>query len=168
MLLLGACGASQSHSSEAAAAPPTAAPTQTDAPTTGAPAPSAPPDPCKLVSLSDAETLAQTPLQPAVESGQPPDQLCQYTGPTTGPTAQVEIFVGAGAEKSLEIDRDSLHHDFTTLPGIGDEAYLENSDVFLRKGDVWAQVNVVLLDLSTDQVQNGLQTMARKIASELS
>jgi len=167
LVLLGACGGGGSHSSAAVVTVASSAPASTDQPTTTAAAAKPPPDPCSLVTQSEAEALAQTPLQPAVNAGAPPDQLCQYTGPPSGPTAQVEIFVGDGAKKSLDIDRDALHHDFTTLTGIGDEAYLEADNVFLRKGDVWAQVNVVLLDVAPDQVQSGLKTMAQKIASEL-
>jgi hypothetical protein len=165
MLVLGACGGG-GHSTAAGVTSTSAAPVTTAAaaPTT-APAPPPPPDPCHLVSQSQAEALAQTPLQAAVEAGAPPDVMCQYDGPTTGPTAQVEIFVGDGAKKTLDIDRDELHHDFTTLTGIGDEAYLEDNDVFLRKGDIWVEVNVVLLDVPPDQIQSGLQTMAKQIAS---
>ncbi len=168
IFLVSACGGT-SHK-PTITTPVTTTPSGTDAPTTTAAAiaaPSPPPDPCSLVSQADAQALAQTPLQAAVKSGSPPDELCQYTGPPTGPTAQVEIFVGDGAKKSLDIDRDTLQHPFTTLTGIADEAYLEDSNIFLRKGDVWVQVNVVLLDLPADQVQSGLQTMAKKIASEL-
>jgi hypothetical protein len=166
VLLLGACGGGASHSTAADVTSPSTAPATTDVPATTAVA-KAPPDPCSLVSQTDAQALAQTPLQAAVKSGSPPDVLCQYTGPPTGPTAQVEIFVGDGSKKSLDIDRDALHHAFTTLTGIADEAYLEDSNVYLRKGTVWVQVNVVLLDVAPDQVQSGLQTMAKKIASEL-
>jgi hypothetical protein len=164
--ILAACGGSSHHSSSVAAPAVTAEPA-TDAPTTTTAAPAAPPDPCKLVSQSQAAALVQTPVQAAVEAGSPPDQLCQYTGPSTGPVAQVEIFVGDGAKKSLDIDRDNLHHTFTTPSGIGDEAYLEDDNIFFRKGETWLQINVVDLDTPADQIQTGLQTMAKQIVAEL-
>jgi hypothetical protein len=170
LAVLAACGGSSHHhhSSSVAAAPPVTAAPATDAATTTAPAaPAAPPDPCKLVSQTQAAALVQTPVQPAVEAGSPPDQMCQYTGPTSGPVAQVEIFVGDGAKKSLDIDRDNLHHTFTTLSGIGDEAYLEADEVFLRKSATWIEVDVVDLDTPPDQIQSGLQTMAQQIVAKL-
>ena len=166
--VLAACGGSSHHSSSSnVAAPPVTAAPATDAPTTTTAAPAAPPDPCNLVSQSQAAALVQTPVQAAVEAGSPPDQLCQYTGPSSGPVAQVEIFVGDGAKKSLDIDRDNLHHAFTTPSGIGDEAYLEADNIYFRKGETWVQVNVVDLDTPTDQIQSGLQTMAQQIATKL-
>ena len=162
------CGGSSHPSSSAAAS---TAPSATTPPTTAAAAttaaPAAPPDPCQLVSLADAQAIVGITLQPAVKAGQPPDLLCQYTSSPDGPTAQVEVFVGDGAKKSLDIDRDELQHSFTTLPGIGDEAYLEPDNVYLRKGTVWVQVNVVSLDAPPDKVQTALQTIAQKIAGEL-
>jgi hypothetical protein len=165
--VLAACGGSSHHSSSVAAPAVTDAAPATDAPTTTTAAPAAPPDPCKLVSQSQAAALVQTPVQAAVEAGSPPDQLCQYTASPNGPVAQVEIFVGDGAKKSLDIDRDNLHHTFTTLSGIGDEAYLEADNVFFRKNETWVQVNVVDLDTPADQIQSGLKTMAQQIATEL-
>jgi len=144
VLVVAACGGG-SHSSSSIAAPAATEPATT-APSTTPTTAAAAPDPCALVSEADAQAVVQTPLQPALKAGQPPDVMCQYTSSPTGPTAQVEIFVGDGAKKGLDIDRDELKHDFTTLTGIGDEAYLEADNVFLRKGSVWVQVNVVDLD----------------------
>lgn len=126
---------------------------ETPQPTTAAPAsdpavkavePSAAaalPDACKLLTKADAEKLAGTPLEDAV----PVRETCTYTGPVTGPTAQVEVYVGDGAKKMLDIDRD-LGHAFTPLAGIGDEAHLEDGAVFLRKGTVWVAIRLVRLD----------------------
>lgn len=126
-----------------------------------------PADPCTLITKAEAETLAQTPLADAVKAGGTDDQLCQYVGPPTGPTAQVEIFSGAGAEKALQIDRDTLKHDFTTLAGIGDEAWEEDSNVFVRVGTNWAAINVVLLEVDQATIQSGLATLAATMASRM-
>jgi len=160
----GACGGSSKPA--ATATTPTPAPSSSTSTTPTTTAPVKHPDPCLLVTQAEAEKLAQTPLAAGVKAGATDDALCQYTGPPTGPTAQVEIFSGLGVKKSLDIDR-SLKHVFTTLTGIGDEAYLEDNNVFVRKGDEWAGINTVLLDVPQDKVQAGLQDLARTIAARL-
>jgi hypothetical protein len=160
----GACGGSSKPAAGTAAQPPTTTAPAATTPTTAKAATN--PDPCTLVTQTEAEKLAETPLMAAVKAGGGDQLLCQYGGPTTGPTAQVEIFSGPGEKKSLDIDR-GLGHAFTTLPGVGDEAYLEADNVFVRKGTVWAGVNVVLLDVPTERVQSGLTALATTIASRL-
>jgi hypothetical protein len=164
VVVAGACGGSSKPAASTATQPPaTTAPASTT-PTTAKAVTN--PDPCTLVTQAEAEKLAETPLMPAVKAGSGDQLLCQYGGPTTGPTAQVEIFSGPGEKKSLDIDR-GLGHAFTTLPGVGDEAYLEADNLFLRKGTVWAGVNVVLLDVPPERIQAGLTTLATTIASRL-
>ena len=165
VLTFAACGGSGSSKASATTTPATGAPATTTA--TTAPAAKAPPDPCSLVSRAQAEKVVGIPLQPAVKAGTADDMLCQYTSNPSGPTAQVEVFVGAGAKKNLDIDKDTLKHDFKTLTGVGDEAYLEADNVFLRKGTVWVGINVVALDTPATQVQSGLTALASTIAGEL-
>ncbi len=162
VVALGACGGSSKPAA-------TGAPTSTAAAassTSSTAAPASAPDPCTLMTQAEATALAETPVGAAVKSGTADDMLCQYNSPPTGPTAQVEVFVGAGVKKSLDIDR-GLQHTFTTLSGIGDEAYIEDSNVFVRKGDLWAQVNTVILDADSTKVQAGLVSAARTIATRL-
>jgi hypothetical protein len=54
---------------------------------------------------------------------------------------------------------------FTTLEGIGDEAYLApgNSSLLMRKGDVMVTIDLRQNGISADAAQQ----MARKIASHL-
>ncbi len=163
--LVSACGGGSSKSAASASTATTQGSSAPPASTTVAPATN--PDPCTLVTKAEAEKLAETPLQPAVKSGSGDDQMCQYTGAPTGPTAQVEIFSGLGVKKNLDIDR-TLKHTFTTLSGIGDEAYLEDNNVFVRKGTVWVGINTVLLDVSPDKVQAGLQELARTMVARVS
>lgn len=99
------------------------------------------PDPCALVTKADAEKLAATPLEDKVQVA----QTCSYTGPVSGPTAQVEVYVGDGAKKMLDIDRD-LGHAFTSLSGIGAEAHLEDGAVFFLHSGVWVAIQLVRLD----------------------
>lgn len=117
-------------------------------------------DACALVTKQDAEQLARTPLNDAT----PGRSSCTYTGPTSGPTAQVEVFVGDGAKKQLEIDKDKLNHEFRTLSGIGDEAWAEDNYVFIRKGTVWVSLRLVRLN---DPKENDkpLEDLARIVAT---
>ena len=104
----GCDGGSQPASTAASTAAPTPTPATTAAAAATMAAPAAPPDSRQLVSLAVAGPIVSVPLQPGTKAGSPPDVLCQCTSSPTGPTAQVEIFVGDGAKKSLDIDRDEL------------------------------------------------------------
>lgn len=98
-------------------------------------------DPCQLVAQADAEKLAGTKLDPPV----PGEHACTYTGPVTGPTAQVEVYVGLGAKKQLDIEK-TLDHPLRALSGVGDEAWISDNGVYVRKGQLWVSVLVVLLE----------------------
>jgi hypothetical protein len=98
-------------------------------------------DPCRLVGKADAEKLAGTRLDPPVHG----QHSCTYTGPVTGPTAQVEVYVGLGAKKQLDIER-TLGHELHPLAGVGDEAWISDTGVYLRSGQLWVSVLVVLLE----------------------
>jgi len=146
-----------SPSTTAAAAATTASP-----PTSAA----APPDPCTLVSLQDAEAITTIALQagvPAGPGGVPTN--CTYTSPPTGETAQVTVVVGDGAKKILDVDR-SLNHTITAIAGVGDEAWEEDDNVFVRKGQTWAAISLVRLnDASANRVP--LETAIKLVASRL-
>jgi hypothetical protein len=146
--------------------PVSSAPVTTVEATTTTPATAAV-DPCTLVTKAEAAKIVAVALNDPIKAGNPDDQLCQYTSPPTGPTAQVEAFSGAGAKKQLDIDKDTLKHDFTKLAGIGDEAWLESDNVFVRNGANWASVNVVALDADPKAVQAALKAQAAVIAGRL-
>lgn len=118
-------------------------------------------DACELVTRAEAVALATTPLN----AGVPAQDTCVYTGPVTGPTAQVEVAFGDGSKKFLDIDR-TLGHEFRALPGVGDEAWAESGTVFVRKGTVWASVNLVRLN---DPAENkaALEKVAAIVAGRL-
>ncbi|GGM66078.1 hypothetical protein GCM10011608_59230 [Micromonospora sonchi] len=158
---LAACGATAPT-----AAPPVPAPaTEAGPPTEPADAPEpvdAPPvDACALVSQQEAEKLAGTRLADAVPGG----ESCSYTGPVSGPLAQVEIYVGDGAKKILDIDRD-LDHEFETLSGLGDEAYLEDGAVFVHASGVWVAIRLVRLD-DPAAYREPLMKLARTVAGRI-
>ncbi|MDG4765981.1 DUF3558 family protein [Solwaraspora sp. WMMD406] len=134
----------------------------TGQPSTGEPAdPPADVDPCALVTKDEAETLAGTPLDDA----RAVQQTCTYTGPVTGPTAQVEVYVGDGAAKFLDIERQ-LEHQLDPLPGVGDETYVGESTVFVNVDGRWVAVRLVRLN---DPAENRapLETVARTVAGRL-
>ncbi|WP_083661021.1 hypothetical protein [Actinophytocola xanthii] len=112
----------------------------------------------------EAEALAGTPLVDGVESN-PASPQCLYAGPTSGPVAQVEVFVGDGAKKFLDIDREHAH-EFTEVPGIGEEAHAEDNAIFARVGRTWFAVRLVRLN---DPARNApaLVTAATAVAGRL-
>ncbi|MFB6985189.1 DUF3558 family protein [Streptomyces sp. NPDC056304] len=162
LLALSGCGG---HGQSPAAGPSSSEPaaaTRTPEESTEAPSPNgAAVDSCTLVTKQEAEKLAGT----ALDAATPVRETCTYTGPVTGPTAQVEIFVGDGAKKYLDIERD-LGHTLRPLAGIGDEAYAEDEAVFLRRSDRWVSIRLVRLN---DPAENRtpLQELARKVATRI-
>jgi hypothetical protein len=118
-------------------------------------------DACELVSKAEAEKLAGT----ALNAGQPVRETCTYTGPVTGPTAQVEVFVGDGAKKFLDIER-TLGHELRALPGLGDEAWAGAEAVFVSKSGQWVSVRLVRLN---DPAENRkpLEAVATLVAGRL-
>ncbi|MEH0931522.1 DUF3558 family protein [Micromonospora sp. CPCC 205558] len=121
-------------------------------------------DACTLLTKDEAEKLAGTPLQDPLEKAEDRDS-CTYTGPVTGPTAQVEVYVGDGAKKFLDIDRE-LGHKLTPISGAGDEAYAEDGTVFVSKGGVWACVRLVRSE-DPATYRKALETAARTAAGRL-
>ncbi|MET8908769.1 hypothetical protein [Micromonospora sp. NPDC004551] len=142
-----------------AAAPAQPEPESTEA--TEAPPSAAPPDACALVSRADAQRLAGTPVNAAV----PVRESCTYTAPVTGPTAQVEVYVGDGAKKYLDIERE-LGHEVLPLAGVGDEAHLTAEAFFIRKGDVWVAVRLMRLN-DPQENREPLRALARTVAGRM-
>ncbi|MER7461211.1 hypothetical protein [Micromonospora sp. NPDC126480] len=135
-----------------------------EAPTAGgepAASPVALPDACQLVTKPEAEELAGTPLNDAV----PIRDTCGYTAPVSGPTAQVEVYVGDGAKKYLDIERE-LGHELRPLAGVADEAYAGADAVFVHRSGVWVAVRLVRLN---DPAENRkpLEKVARTVAERL-
>jgi hypothetical protein len=163
LLVVAGCSATGAETSPPAPPPPPAEqeqpagrPAETEATT--------PVSACALLPEPEAEALAGTALEDGVESN-PQSPQCLYAGPTTGPAAQVEVFVGDGAKKFLDIDRE-LAHEFTEVPGVGEEAHAEDNAIFARVGDTWFVVRLVRLN---DPAQNApaLVTAATAVASRL-
>ncbi|WP_171906761.1 DUF3558 family protein [Jiangella alba] len=140
LALLAGCGGDDEPVADSIFTDPPTAPPPAPAETTAPPAPQTV-DACALLTQAEAEALAATPLDPPLAG----EASCTWTGPVTGPTAQVEVYAGDGALKILDIDRQ-LGHVFTALPGIGDEAHLEDGMVFVLVDGTWIGVRLVRLD----------------------
>jgi hypothetical protein len=142
-LIAAGCGAGTSA---------TALPTATlTAEPTEAPTPSPEPemtfavlDACAILDQKAAQKVAQTPLGTS-QPGNPLSPSCSYDGPVTGPTAKVSIYTGDAAKKTYDIDVE-LHHEFTPVPDVGDEAYIEPNAIFFRKGTMWVVIELVRLN----------------------
>lgn len=120
-------------------------------------------DACALVTRADAEKLVDTKVNRPVRGDG--EHSCTYTGPTSGPTAQVEVYVGPGAKKQLDIER-TLQHSLRKLPQVGEEAWIGENGVYLRKGQLWVSVLVVLLE-DPQQYAGRLAKAASTAASRL-
>jgi hypothetical protein len=136
------CGAAA-----ASALPPTPAPTPSPTPE---PTP-LPIDACAALDQQQAEAIAGTPLGPA-QTPSIGGLSCTYAGPVDGPEAQVSIFIGDGAKGTYDTDR-SLNHQFRRVPGIGDEAWLEDYNIFFREGTTWVAIELVRLNDPRDNDQ---------------
>jgi hypothetical protein len=122
-------------------------------------------DVCKLFPQADAEALVRTPLNPG-EPGNLQNPSCTYNGPTSGPTAQVSVYIGDGAKKTYDVDK-GLGHTFTAVQGVtADEAWEEDSAIFFRKGATWVQIGIVLLNDPAENRQP-LEQAAQKLASRI-
>ncbi len=120
-------------------------------------------DPCGLLTRDEANKLAGVKVLDPLSAG---GTECIWPTPLTGPTGQVQIDVGDGAKKAYDIDNTVLGHDFTAVPGIGDEAWLEEQEIFFRVGDTWVALSVVRLDSPSD-LHDMLKELATAIVGRL-
>jgi uncharacterized protein DUF3558 len=156
--VLNGCGPAQQPSGNASPTPPASSPA-----IQASPSPAAVPDPCVLVNQADGATLTGTSMT-AGQEGNPDNPSCTY-GSATSKTAQVQVFVGDGAKKTLDIDRQ-LGHAFTAVPNVGDEAFEEHDAIFFRKGTVWVAIELVLLN-DPEQNRVPLEQLAAKAAGRM-
>ena len=144
---LAGCAGSPSQPSDTGIAPddgPTVQPSPT--PETPTPLDVSTLDACTVLPQADAEALAGTTLTEPLKVATSDVSSCTYPGDPNGPTAQVEIYVGDGAKKQLDIDKDTLGHSFTQPSGVGDEAWLEDGEIWARSGTTWVSIRVIRLD----------------------
>ena len=120
-------------------------------------------DPCALLTEADASAFLGITVLPGQPSN-PDNPSCTYNTPTTGPTAQLAIYLGDGAKKFYDIDKQ-LQHAFTPVPDLGDEAYAEANGIFFRQGELWVGISFLLLD--TKDHSQKLAELARTVSSRL-
>ncbi|MEV0036974.1 hypothetical protein [Streptomyces sp. NPDC050804] len=116
-------------------------------------------DPCGIVSQEEAETLADSKLNPA----EPLAETCTYTGLASGPSAQVEVYVGDSARNYLDAER-GIGHELSPLSGVGEEAYLEDGSVFFRTSGQWISIRLVR-SVPPEETREPLEDLARTVAA---
>lgn len=121
---------------------PAPAPTPTSSESFADPGAAAKADPCSLVTQQEADAIAGTKLHPKSRA----QQLCTFATPTTGPTGQLEVYVGDGAKKYYDIDKITLGHEFKDIRGVGDEAHLEDGAIFVKAKGTWVGLRLLRLD----------------------
>jgi hypothetical protein len=140
----------------------TDAPAATDTP---ADTTAALPDPCKLLTQAEADKLAGEKLGAALPEGIPPTN-CVWPTPPSGSVAQVEVAVGDGVKKFLDIDKDTLSHTFKQVSGLGDEAWQESDTIFVRTGSLWFSLHLIKLDSAPDDQAN-MAALAKTILGRI-
>ncbi len=101
------------------------------------------PKACTLLTHDEAQELADAD-KAGVELGAAQlvtDDFCEWDNPPGGYTAQVEIFIGESAKKTLDLERKNV----VPVANLGDEAYEEEGYIFGRKGSVWIEIHLVRL-----------------------
>jgi hypothetical protein len=103
-------------------------------------------EPCKILTHTEAEKLARTPLEKGVVGADTESPSCTYYGSPTGPTAQVGLAIGPGAKKYFEIDNALGKRP--RLAGLADEAYTyeEGYKVYFRKDSTWVVMSLARLE----------------------
>jgi hypothetical protein len=121
---------------------------------------------CTLLPQAKAEQLMGTKLQAGVHQATADVDTCLYAGDPSGPTAQVQLFLGAGAKKYYDDESVTLQHQFTDVAGIGDEAHEEDFALFFRKGATWVALAVTSLDDWTI-FKPRVEALAKDIAAQV-
>jgi len=122
--------------------------------------------PCAMLSTGEASAALGQPVASVEQRG---TTICEYTYGSSGQHFDVD-YTWQGGGITMGLTRGAMKHvagmdTFTTLDGIGDEAYLAagNSSLMMRKGDVLVQIDLRENGISAEAAKN----MARKIAGRL-
>jgi hypothetical protein len=121
---------------------------------------------CELVTKAQAETVMGTKMQEGVHVANPDLDTCTYAGDPSGPTAQFEVFVGAGAKTFYDDDNTVLQHTFTDVPGLGDESHEEEFALFFRKGTTWVALRLTSLD-EFSLFKTRLEDLGKEVAAQI-
>jgi hypothetical protein len=122
--------------------------------------------PCAMLSTSEASSAIGQPVASVEQRG---TTACEYTFGSASKHFDIE-YTWENGGITMGIARGAMKHvagmdTFTSVEGIGDEAYMApgNSALMLRKGDVLVQIDLRESGISATAAQN----MGRKIASHL-
>jgi hypothetical protein len=99
------------------------------------------PNPCKLLTTAEADAALGLTMQKPDNYG----DFCSWVADFNGPSGHLDLFLDTQTPRALLIDRH-LHHKFHSVRGIGDQAFEEDWNIFVRKGTTWLFVNMERLD----------------------
>jgi hypothetical protein len=122
--------------------------------------------PCAMLTTGEASAALGQTVASVEQRG---TTICEYSYGSSGQHFDVD-YTWQGGGMTMGLTRGALKHvagmdTFTTLDGIGDEAYLApgNSALMMRKGDVMVNIDLRESGVSAQAAEN----MARKIAGRL-
>ena len=122
--------------------------------------------PCAMLSTVEAAAALSQPVASVEQRG---TTSCEYTYGSSNKHFDVD-YTWQGGGITMGLTRGAMKHvagmdTFTTLDGIGDEAYLApgNSALMMRKGDVMVNIDLRESGVSPEAAK----TMARTIATRL-
>jgi hypothetical protein len=122
--------------------------------------------PCAMLTTNEASAALGQTVSSVEQRG---TMICEYTYGANGQHFDIN-YTWQGGGITMGLTRGAMKHvgglnTFTTVDGIGDEAYVApgNSSLMMRKGDVLVQIDLRESGISADAAEN----MARKIAGRL-
>jgi zinc-ribbon domain len=122
--------------------------------------------PCAMLSTVEASAALGQPVASVEQRG---TTICEYTYGSSNQHFDVD-YTWQGGGITMGLTRGAMKHvagmdTFTSLDGIGDEAYLApgNSALMMRKGDVMVNIDLRESGISAEAAK----TMARTIATRL-
>jgi len=98
-----------------------------------------------LLSAGSVSSSANSP-------GKAPIGKCRWESEPSAQTGVVTIVVGDAAKTSFE-NYKLLKHTFTAVPRLGDEAWQEPTNIFVRKGALWFFVNLITTNDSAQSAE---------------
>jgi hypothetical protein len=123
-------------------------------------------DPCALITRQEAEAIVRAPLLEAVQYNLGTERpSCTYGAVPSGPTAQVQIYVGEGAESLIALHR-RLGGEIVELEELGEGAFLRHTTLHYQPSGVPIVISVVrLVDATT--LHPAMITAARVVAERM-
>jgi hypothetical protein len=122
--------------------------------------------PCAMLTTAEASAALGKPVSSVEQLG---TRACEYTYGSNGQRFNIDYTWEHGA-LTMGIAHSAMKHvagmeTFTSVPDLGDEAYLApgNSALMMRKGDVMVNIDLREAGISADAAE----AMARKIADRL-